>query len=60
VQVRRDEAHEYVFVMNFTEEKQPVAFETELKDLLTGETLYGETVLEKYEVKIAERSLSSR
>ncbi len=52
VQVRRDAEKDYLFVMNFTEEKQPVVFESAVTDLVTGEQLKGEVTLDKYEVRI--------
>jgi beta-galactosidase len=52
VQVREDRENKYVFVMNFTEEKQAITFGTPVKDLLTGEKLSGDITLEKYEVRI--------
>jgi beta-galactosidase len=55
VQVRQAPEKDYIFVMNFTEEKQAVAFESPVKDLVTGEVLSGEVTLGKYEVRIAEK-----
>jgi beta-galactosidase len=56
VQVRQSPESDYIFVMNFTEEKQPVAFDSVVKDLVTGEELSGEVTLEKYEVRIVEKT----
>ncbi len=56
VQVRQAPESDYVFVMNFTEEKQPVRFDSVVKDLITGEEITGEVTLEKYEVRIVERA----
>ncbi|MEC1438633.1 beta-galactosidase [Bacillus sonorensis] len=53
VQVRQDEENDYIFIMNFTEKRQPVVLESAVKDMLTGETLTGEITLEKYEARIA-------
>ena len=55
VQARQDENNDYVFVMNFTEQQQPVTFESTVKDVVTGEELNGEVMLEKYEVRIVSR-----
>lgn len=54
VQVRRSKDKNYIFVMNFTEEAQTVAFEEAVKDMETGEELAGKVTLAKYEVKIVE------
>ncbi|OXS77824.1 beta-galactosidase [Domibacillus enclensis] len=54
VQVRQSKDKNYIFVMNFTEEAQTVAFEEAVKDMETGEELAGEVTLAKYEVKIVE------
>ncbi|WP_311774043.1 beta-galactosidase [Metabacillus elymi] len=56
VQVRQAPEHDYIFVMNFTEEKQQVSFETKVTDMVTGEDLTGEITLDKYEVRIVEKS----
>ncbi|WP_170008830.1 beta-galactosidase [Bacillus fonticola] len=56
VQVRQDHQKDYVFVMNFTEETQPVTFESTVKDMVTGEEITGEITLEKYEVRIVEKN----
>ncbi|MEC0752652.1 beta-galactosidase [Bacillus haynesii] len=53
IQVRQDEENDYIFIMNFTEERQSVVLESAVKDMLTGETLAGEVTLEKYEARIA-------
>ncbi len=58
VQVRQAPQKDYVFVMNFTEEKQNVTFESSVKDLLTGEEVVGNVTLEKYEVRIVEHQKS--
>lgn len=60
VQARQDESNDYIFVMNFTETKQPIIFETKVKDMLTGEDLYGEVVLEKYEVRVVEKTRTKK
>ncbi|MEY2192121.1 beta-galactosidase [Neobacillus sp. BF23-41] len=52
VQVRQAPEKDFIFVMNFTEEKQPVAFESLVTDLVTGEEITGELTLDKYEVRI--------
>ncbi|MEH7416200.1 beta-galactosidase [Neobacillus drentensis] len=52
VQVRQAPEHVYIFAMNFTEEKQPIVMEEQVKDLVTGEDVSGELILEKYEVRI--------
>lgn len=54
VQVRQSKDKNYIFVMNFTEEAQTVAFEEAVKDMETGEELAGKVTLAKYEVKIVE------
>jgi beta-galactosidase len=56
VQVRQDQENDYIFVMNFTEEQQLVTFESNVKDLITGEEITGNLTLEKYEVRIVEKS----
>lgn len=56
VQVRQAPDSDYLFVMNFTEEKQPIAFDYEVKDVVTGEKITGELTLEKYEVRIVEKT----
>lgn len=55
VQVRQAAEYDYIFVMNFTEEKQSVTFDSLVKDMITDEELIGEVILEKYEVKIVEK-----
>lgn len=55
VQVRQAPESDYIFVMNFTEEKQPVTFESQVIDLLTGEEIVGDLTIEKYEVRIVEK-----
>jgi beta-galactosidase len=52
VQVRSNAENDYVFIMNFTEEKQRISIEAEVTDILTGEILSDEIVLNKYEVRI--------
>ncbi|MEH7250881.1 beta-galactosidase [Neobacillus niacini] len=54
VQVRRAPESDYIFVMNFTEKKQPITIESLVKDLVTGEDVSGELILERYEVRILE------
>lgn len=44
--------------MNFTEQKQPVLFESLVIDMITGEELVGEVELSKYEVRIVEMSIN--
>lgn len=56
VQVRQAPEKDFIFVMNFTEEKQPVAFESLVTDVITGEEIMGELTLEKYEVRIVEKT----
>jgi beta-galactosidase len=56
VQVRQAPESDFVFVMNFTEEKQSVTIEETVKDLLSGEEVTGEVSLEKYEVRILEKN----
>jgi len=56
VQVRHDNENDYIFVMNFTEEAQSVTFHSTVKDMITGKELIGEVTLEKYEVKIVEKT----
>ncbi|WP_277585941.1 beta-galactosidase [Psychrobacillus antarcticus] len=58
VQVRSSAESDYIFVMNFTEQNQPVLFESLVTDMVTGEELVGEVVLRKYEVRIVEKSNS--
>jgi len=54
VQARQDQDKEYLFIMNFTEETQPVVLGSEVKDVITGEQLHGSIKLDKYEVRIVE------
>jgi beta-galactosidase len=54
VQVRQAPQNDYIFVMNFTEEKQPISFESRVKDLVTGEL-----TLEKYEVRTVEKTINN-
>lgn len=58
VQVRSSAQSDYIFVMNFTEQKQPVLFESLVIDMITGEELVGEVELSKYEVRIVEKSIN--
>jgi len=55
VQVRQAPDTDYLFVMNFTEKKQPVTFDSAVRDMVTGEELTGEVLLEKYEVRIVSK-----
>ncbi|MFS0864989.1 beta-galactosidase [Fredinandcohnia sp. 179-A 10B2 NHS] len=55
VQVRQAPDKDYIFVMNFTEEKQQINFESSVTDVVTGEELSGDVILEKYEVRIVEK-----
>ena len=55
VQARKSPESDYLFVMNFTEEKHPIIFESQVRDLVTGEEISGELNLEKYEVRIVEK-----
>ncbi len=52
VQARQDQDNDYIFVMNFTEEKQLVTFDQSVKDIMTGDILSGDLTMEKYEVRI--------
>ncbi|MGB3101739.1 MAG: Beta-galactosidase C-terminal domain [Psychrobacillus psychrotolerans] len=58
VQVRSSAQSDYIFVMNFTEQNQPVLFESLVIDMITGEELFGEVELRKYEVRIVEKSIN--
>ncbi|MCP8969857.1 beta-galactosidase [Ectobacillus ponti] len=55
VQVRRAPECDYLFVMNFTEEQQPVVFASAVTDLVTDEELSGEVMLKRYEARVVER-----
>ncbi|MEW5323381.1 beta-galactosidase [Geobacillus thermoleovorans] len=55
VQARQAPECDYVFIMNFTEEKQAVVLEEKVKDLFTGEEIVGEIMLDKYEVRVVEK-----
>ena len=55
VQVRRDENHDYVFVMNFTEEIQKVELEFEAVDMVTGAFVSGTHMFEPYGVKVLKK-----
>lgn len=57
VQVRQAPDKDFIFVMNFTEERQPVAFESLVTDLISGEEMTGELTLEKYEVRIVAKKV---
>ena len=52
VQVRQDEASQYVFIMNFTEEKQVVKLGFVAFDMITGDELSGTLEFEPYGVKV--------
>ncbi len=56
VQVRQAPECDYIFVMNFTEDEQHVHFESQVTDVITGETLHGDVTFEKYEVRVVEKS----
>ncbi|MDQ0858524.1 beta-galactosidase [Bacillus sp. V2I10] len=56
VQARHDEKNDYLFLMNFTEERQPVTFEKSVRDMITGEKIKGDLILEKYEARIVAKS----
>jgi len=56
VQVREDADHQYVFIMNFTEESQNVELGFAAEDMLAGGTLSGQFVLETYGVKILKKA----
>lgn len=56
VQARQDDHNDYVFVMNFTEESQPITFHSPVIDMVTGEELIGDLTLEKYEVRVVKKS----
>ncbi|MCU9615111.1 beta-galactosidase [Caldibacillus lycopersici] len=58
VQVRKSASEDYIFVMNFTEEKQLIAFSDTVKDIITGDEITGEIILDKYEVKIVLKNTS--
>ncbi|MED4164470.1 beta-galactosidase [Halalkalibacterium halodurans] len=60
VQARRDTVTDYVFVMNFTEEKQTVTIQSEVQDLVTKENVPAEFTLKPYEVKILVYSKSNK
>lgn len=55
VQVRQDQSNDYIFIMNFTEQKQPILLNFEAEDLLTSQKLTGEYILKQYEVKVLKR-----
>lgn len=55
VQVRQAENSDYIFIMNFTEEKQPVSFDFQGKDMVSGDVITGDLMLERYEVRIIEK-----
>lgn len=56
VQARQDQHNDYIFIMNFTEQQQLVSFDKRVKDIVTGEMLSGDLILEKYEVRIVVNS----
>ncbi|WP_251548685.1 beta-galactosidase [Neobacillus muris] len=55
VQARHASEKDYLFLMNFTEQSQPVSLGSAVTDALTGEQLTGDLLLEKYEVRIVEK-----
>ncbi|WP_112182105.1 MULTISPECIES: beta-galactosidase [Paraliobacillus] len=55
VQARQGVESDYVFVMNFTEEAQQIAFDSNLTDLVTGEIVPEQLTLKQYEVRILEQ-----
>lgn len=55
IQVRQDEAFEYVFIMNFTEETQHVMLGFVAKDMVTQETVTGKLILEQYGVRVLKK-----
>ncbi|UNL86095.1 beta-galactosidase [Priestia koreensis] len=55
VQCRYDDEHEYIFIMNFTEEKQVVTIPNSMKNLLSGENEEGEIILNVYETRVLKR-----
>ncbi|WP_204954202.1 beta-galactosidase [Metabacillus crassostreae] len=58
VQVRQAENSDYIFIMNFTEEKQPISFDFQGKDMVSGDVISGDIMLDRYEVKIIEKTNS--
>ncbi|MBU7594757.1 beta-galactosidase [Metabacillus halosaccharovorans] len=56
VQVRQAPESDYLFVMNFTEEKQPISLDYKVKDLVSGEEVTGDLTLDVYEVRVLEKS----
>ncbi|KRG14822.1 beta-galactosidase [Virgibacillus soli] len=52
VQTRQDKEHDYVFIMNFTEERQTITLPSKGTDLLSGDELEGELILNQYEVRV--------
>ncbi len=58
VQVRQAENCDYIFIMNFTEEKQPISFDFQGKDMVSGDVITGDLMLERYEVRIIEKKNS--
>lgn len=57
VQIRSDADNDYIFVMNFTEKEQKVVLPSRVKDMISGEEVEGEIVLDKYGVRVFERKL---
>lgn len=55
IQAREAEGRQTLFIMNFTEENQPVLLLEAVKDIQTGENLTGAVELAPYEVKIVEK-----
>ncbi|WP_336882726.1 beta-galactosidase [Priestia koreensis] len=55
VQCRYDDEHEYIFIMNFTEEKQVVTIPNSMKNILSGENEEGEIILNVYETRVLKR-----
>jgi len=56
VQVRQAPESDFLFVMNFTEEKQPISLDFMVKDKVSGEEIKGDLMLDIYEVRILEKS----
>lgn len=55
IQAREAEGRQTIFIMNFTEESQPVLLLETVKDVQSGETVSGALELAPYEVRIVEK-----
>lgn len=60
IQAREAEGRQTIFIMNFTEESQPVLILETVEYIQSGETLAGALELAPYEVRIVEKSVENK